>query len=138
MKNMFYREFEVQPEGTRIELERAVAHLQFNSDGLIPVIAQQFDTKEVLMMAWMNKESLLKSLETGDMWYWSRSRQAYWRKGESSGHVQKLKRMRIDCDGDTILCYVDQLGPACHTNRRSCFYALADLEQQELVIQQES
>ena len=96
--------------------------LLYNADGLIPAIAQQHDTGEVLMMAWMNRASIAETLQTGQVCYWSRSRQAFWRKGESSGHVQRLHEMRYDCDGDTILLLVDQTGPACHTNRRSCFY----------------
>jgi len=100
--------------------------LKFNEGGLIPAIAQQFDTNEVLMMAWMNKSSIQESLETGRVCYWSRSRQAFWRKGESSGQVQMLKEFRVDCDSDTLLLLVDQTGPACHTGRRSCFYQLAD------------
>ncbi len=98
------------------------SELLFNADGLIPAIAQQHDTGEVLMMAWMNRASIAETLETGQVCYWSRSRQAFWRKGESSGHVQRLTELRYDCDGDTILLLVDQTGAACHTNRRSCFY----------------
>ncbi len=96
--------------------------LKFNDDGLIPAVAQQYDSNEVLMMAWMNKASIEESLETGRVCYWSRSRQAFWRKGESSGQVQMLKEFRVDCDGDTLLLLVDQTGPACHTGRRTCFY----------------
>jgi phosphoribosyl-AMP cyclohydrolase len=96
--------------------------LKYNEDGLIPAVAQQFDTHEVLMMAWMNKASIVETLETGRVCYWSRSRQAFWRKGESSGQVQMLKEFRVDCDADTLLMLVDQTGPACHTGRRSCFY----------------
>ena len=94
----------------------------FNADGLVPAIAQQHDTGEILMMAWMNADSVAETLATGRVCYWSRSRQAFWRKGESSGHEQHLVEMRIDCDGDTLLLLVDQTGPACHTNRRDCFY----------------
>lgn len=94
----------------------------FNADGLVPAIAQQHDSGEVLMMAWMNRASIEETLETGQVCYWSRSRQAFWRKGESSGHRQALVELRYDCDGDTILLLVEQQGPACHTNRRSCFY----------------
>jgi len=94
----------------------------FNTDGLVPAIAQQHDTGEVLMMAWMNRASIAESLETGQVCYWSRSRQSFWRKGESSGHRQRLVELRYDCDGDTLLLQVDQTGAACHTNRRSCFY----------------
>ncbi len=96
--------------------------LLFNADGLIPAVAQQHDTGEVLMMAWMNRASIAETLQTGQVCYWSRSRQAFWRKGESSGHTQRLHELRYDCDGDTILLLVDQTGAACHTNRRSCFY----------------
>lgn len=96
--------------------------LKYNSDGLIPAIAQQFDTHEVLMMAWMNRASIEETLETGRVCYWSRSRNRFWRKGEASGQMQVLKELRIDCDVDTILLLVDQTGPACHTGRRSCFY----------------
>lgn len=96
--------------------------LPFNQDGLLPAIAQQHDSGEVLMMAWMNRESLAETLETGRVCYWSRSRQKLWRKGESSGQVQLLKDLRLDCDGDTILMLVDQTGPACHTGRRNCFF----------------
>ncbi len=100
--------------------------LKYNKDGLIPAIAQQYDTKEVLMMAWMNRDSIKESLATGRVCYWSRSRQAFWRKGESSGQVQMLRELRLDCDRDTLLLLVDQTGPACHTGRRSCFYQLAE------------
>jgi phosphoribosyl-AMP cyclohydrolase len=96
--------------------------LKFNDDGLIPAIAQQHDTGEVLMMAWMNKASIEETLQTGHVCYWSRSRQAFWRKGESSGQMQTLIKLRVDCDGDTILLLVDQKGAACHTGRRNCFF----------------
>lgn len=108
------------------DLDTALSQLKFNEDGLIPAIAQQFDSGEVVMMAWMNLDSIRETLKNQRVCYWSRSRQAYWRKGESSGQVQHLKEMRIDCDGDTLLLLVDQIGPACHTGRRSCFYAVAD------------
>ena len=98
------------------------ASLQFNEAGLIPAIAQDAETHEVLMLAWMSAESIARSLETGKVTYWSRSRQAFWVKGETSGHVQKLVEMRIDCARDCLLVLVDQTGPACHTGRRSCFY----------------
>lgn len=98
------------------------AALKFNSDGLIPCIAQQHDNGEVLMMAWMNAEALDETLKNQRVCYFSRSRQKLWRKGESSGQVQLLKEIRIDCDGDALLLVVDQTGPACHTGRQSCFY----------------
>ena len=99
-----------------------LAEIAFDADGLVPAVAQQHDTGEVLMMAWMNAESIAETLETGRVCYWSRSRAALWRKGETSGHIQKLVEMRLDCDGDTLLLQVEQTGPACHTNRRNCFF----------------
>jgi phosphoribosyl-AMP cyclohydrolase len=96
--------------------------LRYNDQGLIPAIAQQHDTGEVLMMAWMNREAVDETLRTGRVCYYSRSRRGLWRKGEGSGHTQKLIDMRIDCDADTLLLLVDQKGPACHTKRRSCFF----------------
>ncbi|MDR3521125.1 MAG: phosphoribosyl-AMP cyclohydrolase [Acidocella sp.] len=97
-------------------------NLEFNDDGLIPAIAQSYDTGEVLMMAWMNRESIAETLKTGQVCYYSRSRGKLWRKGESSGQTQRLVELRIDCDGDTILLQVEQTGVACHTGRRSCFF----------------
>jgi len=126
--NKFYKQLEPLSKGDTVSLDEAIGQLHFNEQGLIPVIAQQHDTGEVLMMAWMNKESIVESLSTGQVCYWSRSRQAFWRKGESSGNVQKLVEMRIDCDGDALLCEVDQTGPACHTNRTNCFYLRVDKE----------
>lgn len=115
--------------GTQCELLTAIDKLVFNEQGLITAIAQQFDTGEVLMLAWMNRESLLISLQEKRACYWSRSRKKLWRKGESSGQVQWLKGLRIDCDGDAVLLEVDQQGPACHTGRKSCFYlGLNDLD----------
>ena len=99
-----------------------VASVKFDADGLVPAIAQQHDSGEVLMMAWMNANSIRETLETGRVCYWSRSRQSLWRKGESSGQVQVLKEVQNDCDGDTLLLQVDQTGVACHTGRRSCFF----------------
>jgi phosphoribosyl-AMP cyclohydrolase len=95
---------------------------RFNAAGLIPAIAQQHDTGEVLMLAWMNETAISETLRTGQVCYYSRSRQALWRKGETSGHTQTLIEMRLDCDGDTILLRVDQTGPACHTGARNCFF----------------
>jgi phosphoribosyl-AMP cyclohydrolase len=108
--------------GQSLPWAEVIEALPFNADGLLPAISQQYDSGEVLMMAWMNRESLEETLSTGRVCYFSRSRQKLWRKGESSGQVQMLKEMRFDCDGDTILLIVDQTGPACHTGRRSCFY----------------
>jgi len=122
MEREYFKALEDKPEGYQIDFNDFIERLSFNEDGLIPCIAQQFDTKEVLMMAWMNKASLLETIETGQVCYWSRSRQSFWRKGESSGHRQTLVKMTADCDGDTLLAYVDQKGAACHTYRRDCFY----------------
>ena len=96
--------------------------LKFDERGLIPAVVQDASTKEVLMVAWMNAESLARTLATGQVTYWSRSRAAFWAKGETSGHVQRLVELRVDCDRDCLLLLVDQAGSACHTNRRSCFY----------------
>lgn len=96
--------------------------LKYDANGLIPAIAQDHASGEVLMLAWMNAEAVTQTLATGRVTYWSRSRAAFWVKGETSGHVQKLVEMRVDCDRDCLLVLVDQTGPACHTNRRSCFY----------------
>lgn len=98
-------------------------HIKWNDDGLVAAIAQDATSRRVLMMAWMNAESLQISVETGDAVYWSRSRSKLWRKGESSGNVQKIRAMELDCDGDALLIQVEQLGGiACHTGRQSCFY----------------
>ena len=99
--------------------------IRYDAAGLVPAIAQQHDTGEVLMMAWMNRAAVAETLATGRVCYWSRSRGALWRKGESSGQVQRLVELRVDCDEDTVLLLVDQHGVACHTGRRSCFYRAA-------------
>ena len=104
------------------KLNRLLSELSFDANGLIPAIAQQFDSGEVLMMAWMNKEAVRATLTENRGVYWSRSRNSLWRKGESSGQIQQLKEFRWDCDRDTILLLVDQTGVACHTGRRNCFY----------------
>ena len=104
-----------------------ISDLKYDEAGLIPAVVQQAGTGEVLMVAYMNAESLGKTLETGFTWFWSRSRQKYWQKGESSGHVQKVREIRYDCDADTLLVTVDQAGPgACHTGERSCFYRVLE------------
>ncbi len=102
--------------------EAVAAAVIFDAAGLVPAIAQQHDTGEVLMVAWMNREALAETLATGRVCYWSRSRRALWRKGETSGQVQRLIELRLDCDGDTLLLRVEQTGVACHTGRRSCFF----------------
>jgi len=98
------------------------ASLKYDAAGLIPCIAQDHASGEVLMLAWMNAAAVARTLETGRVTYWSRSRQAFWIKGETSGHIQRLVELRLDCDRDCLLALVDQTGPACHTNRRSCFF----------------
>ncbi len=110
------------------------ATLSYDANGLIPAIAQDAGSGEVLMMAWMNAEAVARTLATGRVTYWSRSRRAFWIKGESSGHVQRLVEMRVDCDRDCLLVLVEQTGPACHTGRRSCFYtAIRDGDQVEIL-----
>ena len=99
-----------------------LATIAFDRDGLVPAIAQQHDSGEVLMMAWMNRQAVERTLESGEVHYWSRSRMKLWRKGESSGQAQRLVELRVDCDGDTLLLLVDQKGVACHTGRRNCFF----------------
>ncbi len=121
MSNL-YKDLESHKKGSQTPLDEALSALKFNEAGLIPAIAQQHDTGEVLMMAWMNRASIEETLKTQQVCYWSRSRNSYWRKGESSGNQQKLVTMSTDCDGDTLLLKVEQLGAACHTGRRDCFY----------------
>jgi phosphoribosyl-AMP cyclohydrolase len=102
--------------------ERALNAIKFDDDGLVPAIAQQHDTGEVLMFAWMNRDAVRATLDEGRVCYWSRSRGKLWRKGETSGQTQVLKDFRLDCDGDTVLLLVEQEGVACHTGRRNCFF----------------
>ena len=103
-------------------IERALSEIKFDRDGLVPAIAQQHDTGEILMVAWMNREAVRTTLEEGRACYWSRSRGKLWRKGETSGQTQLLRELRLDCDGDTVLLLVNQHGVACHTGRRNCFF----------------
>jgi phosphoribosyl-AMP cyclohydrolase len=105
--------------------QAVLAAIRFDAAGLVPAIAQQHDSGEVLMMAWMSAESVCETLATGRVVYFSRSRNSLWRKGETSGQVQRLQELRVDCDGDTLLLFVDQTGVACHTGRRSCFFRAA-------------
>jgi len=99
-----------------------ISDIQFNKDGLVPVISQCVYTGVILMMAWMNEEAVKKTIDTNDMYYFSRSRQKLWRKGETSGHFQKLHELRLDCDNDTMLALIEQTGSACHTGTKSCFF----------------
>lgn len=105
-----------------IDRDAFLKAVKFNADGLVPVIAQSATTGAVLMLAWMNRATLEETLSTGHVTYWSRSRQKVWRKGESSGNIQRLVEAFVDCDGDTLLLKVDQLGPACHTGAPACFF----------------
>ena len=103
-------------------VEEALAAIHFDAQGLVPAIAQQHDSGEVLMMAWMDRDAVAETMRTGRVCYWSRSRKAPWRKGDTSGHIQTLVDFRIDCDGDTVLVLVEQTGVACHTGRHNCFF----------------
>ena len=116
------KELEAAALGSTHDLSDVLDALRYNDQGLIPAIAQDDETKEVLMLAWMNREAITATLTDGWVTYFSRSRNELWRKGESSGHRQTLKSMHFDCDGDAILMHVTQIGPACHTNRPNCFY----------------
>lgn len=131
-----FKKNESKESGFRVALSDALDSLCFNELGLIPAIAQQHDSGEILMMAWMNLQALEETLETGQVCYYSRSRGTLWRKGESSGQTQTLVELRVDCDGDTLLLKVDQKGVACHTGRRDCFFWKADGE--SLVVDKEA
>lgn len=134
MSKAFFQRLENNTHNHRLPLAKVVDNLCFNEQGLIPVIAQDCSTKAVLMQAWMNREALNKTLHTGRMVYWSRSRNCFWEKGATSGHTQKLIHMSFDCDGDVILCQVEQKGAACHTGRPACFYLEVEPEQQQVRI----
>lgn len=125
-------DLEAASDGTRVELDRVLDALRYNSDGLVPAIAQDATTNMVLMLAWMDRTAIERTLRDGFATYWSRSRGSYWRKGESSGHLQRLVSLHFDCDGDAILLRVQQSGPACHTNRPNCFYL--DVEGQTVAV----
>jgi phosphoribosyl-AMP cyclohydrolase len=126
MKSIYFRSIEQLESGQALALKDILDELSFNDNGLIPVVTQDAVSQEVLMLAWMNKKSIRDTLLTGRMTYWSRSRKKKWVKGETSGHFQKLQSMRLDCDGDAILCLVKQTGAACHTGRHNCFYFEVD------------
>lgn len=122
MKNIYFQSIEQLNTGQALALKDIIDELLFNHQALIPVITQNADSKDVLMMAWMNRACLEQTLSTGRMTYWSRSREQIWVKGETSGHYQQLESMRFDCDGDAVLCLIKQTGAACHTGRQHCFY----------------
>ena len=112
----------MEPHEERLDASRLLSEVRFDADGLVPAVAQSSDTGEVLMLAYMNRAALEETIATGRVCYWSRSRQRPWRKGESSGHTQRLVGLSLDCDGDALLLQVEQEGPACHTGARSCFF----------------
>jgi len=122
MKRNYFIALEQHSSNSPLMLSDVIEQLAFNEQGLIPIITQDVNTNIILMFAWMNKTALEKTISTNCMTYWSRSRQQLWTKGETSGHVQRLVTMSFDCDGDAILCQVEQQGAACHTGRASCFY----------------
>lgn len=130
MKRAYFENLEHCARPTELELSEVTNQLGFDSRGLVPVITQDASTKNVLMLAWMNKAALIETVATGYVTYWSRSRNQLWVKGETSGHTQKLVSLSIDCDGDAILCQVKQTGAACHTGRKHCFYLQADTQRQ--------
>ena len=132
MKHAYFLNIENSAASTTLELQEVLDQLNYDDRGLIPAITQDSNTKQVLMLAWMNKDALNNTLRTGNVTYWSRSRQELWVKGETSGHTQKLVSLSIDCDGDAILCLVNQKGAACHTGREHCFYLQADNEEQKV------
>lgn len=124
--NALFKQLERTAQGDSVALRDVLDALQFGDDGLIPAIAQQHDTGEIVMVGYMNRATLEETLTTGRVCYYSRSRSRVWRKGEESGNIQMLRDLRIDCDGDALLLAVDQRGPACHTGQRSCFYLKVD------------
>ncbi len=129
-----FEQLESARVGTRVPLDELLAALRFDAEGLLPAIAQQHDSGAVLMLAYMNADAIRETLATGRVCYFSRSRRTLWRKGESSGQIQRLVELRVDCDGDTLLLQVDQTGPACHTGRHNCFYTRAQGSEAEVFL----
>lgn len=134
MYRKFFRSLETLSDKESVPLNEVLEQLSFTDAGLIPVITQDATSKTVLMMAWMNLAALEKTLATKRVTYWSRSRQELWTKGETSGHTQELVSMFFDCDGDSVLCLVNQSGAACHTHRPDCFYLHVDPEEEKVNI----
>ena len=134
MQRTYFEKLESLSDQTTLNLNEVIDNLAFNDDGLLPVITQDAKSKDVLMFAWMNQESLKLTLSTKKVTYWSRSRQELWVKGETSGNTQGLVSMAFDCDGDVILCKVNQTGPACHTGRPDCFYLEVNAEKKQITI----
>ncbi|NKB63887.1 MAG: phosphoribosyl-AMP cyclohydrolase [Gammaproteobacteria bacterium] len=135
MEREYFKNLEHLTSETPLELSAVVDRLAFNEQGLIPIITQDATTREVLMFAWMNKEALYETLSKNYMTYWSRSRKKLWVKGETSGHFQALVSMSFDCDGDVVLCLVNQRGAACHTGRPNCFYLPVNTENHQVTVQ---
>ncbi|MBU2870743.1 phosphoribosyl-AMP cyclohydrolase [Colwellia sp. E2M01] len=138
MQRTYFQKLETHDVNLPIELTEVIEQLAFNEQGLIPVITQDATSKEILMFAWMSKDSLCQTIITKRMTYWSRSREKLWIKGESSGHTQTLISMSFDCDGDVVLCQVTQVGAACHTGRPNCFYLNVDLEHSKVTVSGEA
>ena len=134
MKRSYFIALEQRDNNVPLPLSDVIDQLTFNEQGLIPVITQDATSKDVLMFAWMNRQALEHTLSTKRMTYWSRSRKQLWVKGGSSGHTQTLVAMAFDCDGDAILCLVDQSGAACHTGRPDCFYLKIDSERSRVFV----
>ena len=137
MKRDYFIALEQLGNNSSLALPEVIEQLAFNEQGLIPVITQDAETKTMLMFAWMNKEALQKTLATKRMTYWSRSRQQLWVKGETSGHIQRVVSMSFDCDGDAILCQVEQQGAPCHTGRESCFYLNVEADNQQVIVKED-
>ncbi|KGJ88356.1 phosphoribosyl-AMP cyclohydrolase [Colwellia psychrerythraea] len=134
MQRTYFKQLEHADASLPLELTEVVNQLPFNEQGLLPVITQDATSKKALMLAWMNKTSLCQTMQTKRMTYWSRSRECLWIKGETSGHIQSLKSISFDCDGDAILCQVEQVGAACHTGRLDCFYLHVDLNKSRVFV----
>ena len=135
MQRTYFQALENHDEKVFLALNEVIDQLAFDEQGLMPVITQDADSKDILMFAWMNKDALQQTLATREVTYWSRSRQELWVKGKTSGHTQTLVSMSFDCDGDVILCKANQIGAACHTNRDNCFYLDVDIDAGKVVVQ---
>jgi len=134
MKSEYFASLESGTGEQPLALTEVIGQLAFDDKGLVPVITQDVATKEVLMLAWMSTDSIIQTLDSGKMTYWSRSRKELWVKGATSGHHQSLSSMSFDCDGDAILCLVNQTGSACHTGRKNCFYLKVDGKNKQVTI----
>ena len=137
MEREYFLALEKLKNNSSLALNEVIEQLAFNEQGLIPVITQDSKTKTMLMFAWMTMEALHKTLATKKVTYWSRSRQQLWVKGETSGHVQRVISMSFDCDGDAIICQVEQQGAPCHTGRKSCFYLNVEWENQQVIVNED-